>query len=128
MRFKEIIDLFCTHPAPPNRKFASELHQKRLRKAGRHRAPSDEVPTAGIIWDIINCRGYATTECGLHSLQSSDVVISINQTAEELENKRMRLCVLKNRDYYRGLEIELYNDLDMMLLCDLIYAQHNGWL
>jgi hypothetical protein len=61
-------------------------------------------------------------------VQSSDVVIGINQTAEEYGNKRMRLGILKNRDYMKGQEIELHADLDKMLLCDLKFAQHNGWL
>lgn len=61
-------------------------------------------------------------------VQSSDVVLSLNQTPEEAENKRMRVAILKNRDYYSGMEVELYNNLDMMLMCDLQYAQTNGWL
>lgn len=61
-------------------------------------------------------------------VQSSDVVLSLNQTPEEAENKRMRVAILKNRDYYSGMEVELYNNLDMMLMCDLQFAQTNGWL
>jgi len=61
-------------------------------------------------------------------VQSSDVIISINQTPEELENKRMRLAVIKNRDYYKGAAIECFSDLDLMLVCDLLYAQQNSWL
>jgi len=61
-------------------------------------------------------------------VQSSDVVFSLNQTSEELENKRLRVAIIKNRDYYKGREIELFSDLDMMLMCDLYFAQMNGWL
>lgn len=61
-------------------------------------------------------------------VQSSDVVLSLNQTPEEAENRRMRICVLKNRDYYKGMELEIYVDLDTMTMCDLYYAQINGWL
>jgi len=61
-------------------------------------------------------------------VQSSDVVISINQTPEEAQAKRMRLAFIKNRDYLRGTEVEVFVDLDKMALCDLIYAQKFGWL
>jgi hypothetical protein len=61
-------------------------------------------------------------------VQSSDVVLSLNQTVEELDNKRIRLSVIKNRDYIRNTEVEMYIDLDKMLICDLVFAQTNGWL
>jgi len=61
-------------------------------------------------------------------VQSSDVVFSLNQTSEELENKRLRVAIIKNRDYYKGREIELFSDLDMMLMCDLYFAQQNNWI
>ena len=61
-------------------------------------------------------------------VQSSDVVLSLNQNAEEYENKRMRVAILKNRDYYKGSEIELFCDLDLMTMCDLQFAAKNKWI
>lgn len=61
-------------------------------------------------------------------VQSSDIVLSINQTPEELANNRMRLSVIKNRDYLKGVEIELYVNFDWMMMTDLKTAQTNGWL
>jgi hypothetical protein len=61
-------------------------------------------------------------------IQSSDVVIALCQTEDELANHRMRLTFVKNRDYVGGREVETYIDLDKMLLCDLSFAQANGWI
>jgi KaiC/GvpD/RAD55 family RecA-like ATPase len=61
-------------------------------------------------------------------VQSSDVIISINQTEEERERKRMRLSILKNRDYFTGKIIELFVDLDLMMVVDIYFAQSAGLL
>jgi archaellum biogenesis ATPase FlaH len=61
-------------------------------------------------------------------VQSSDVVLSLNQTPDEVLLKRMRVAVLKNRDYYAGMEAEIFCDLNLMTMCDLQFAQTNGWL
>jgi len=61
-------------------------------------------------------------------VQSSDVVIALCQTEEELENKRMRLVLVKNRDYVGGKEVEVYIDLDKMLVTDLTFARQAGWI
>jgi replicative DNA helicase len=61
-------------------------------------------------------------------IQSSDVVIALCQTAEEVANNRMRLTIVKNRDYISGREIETYIDLDRMLLTDIEFAKANGWI
>jgi replicative DNA helicase len=61
-------------------------------------------------------------------VKSSDVVVALCQTDEELANNRMRLVFAKNRDYLPGREIELYCDLDRMLFCDLAFAKANGWI
>jgi len=61
-------------------------------------------------------------------VQSSDVVLSLNQTGDECEKNRMRVAILKNRDYVKGYEVELFSDLDKMLICDLKFAQQNNWL
>jgi archaellum biogenesis ATPase FlaH len=61
-------------------------------------------------------------------VQSSDVVLSLNQSPEAYQNKRMLVGTLKNRDYQKGNTAELYCNLDMMTMCDLMFAQMNGWL
>lgn len=61
-------------------------------------------------------------------IQSSDLVISINQTPDEYKNNRLRLCVVKNRDYLKGTIVELYSNLDFMLICDLQYAMNHNML
>ena len=60
-------------------------------------------------------------------VQSSDVVLSLNQTPEEYENKRIRVGTIKNRDYIKGTMTEFFSDMDMMLMCDIVFAQKNGW-
>ena len=72
--------------------------------------------------------GVANVGESYGKVQSSDIIISINQTEEERERKRMRLSILKNRDYYTGKIIELYVDLDMMMMVDIAYAQSAGFL
>lgn len=59
-------------------------------------------------------------------VQSSDVVLSLNQTQDEIQNKRMRIAVIKNRDYLTGAAPEMYIDLDKMLICDLMTAIDKG--
>ena len=64
----------------------------------------------------------------LGKVQSSDIIISINQNDEEKERKRMRLAVLKNRDYLAGRIIELHVDLDLMMMVDVYHAEVSGLL
>lgn len=61
-------------------------------------------------------------------VQSSDVVLTLNQTAEEADFNRIRVVVLKNRDFLRGRSVELYVDFNRMMICDLMFAQASGWL
>ena len=61
-------------------------------------------------------------------VQSSDVVLSLNQNDNEYDTHRMRVAVLKNRDYYKGSITELYFDPDFMIACDLEFATTNGWI
>jgi len=61
-------------------------------------------------------------------VKSSDVVVALCQTEEEVTNHRMRVVFAKNRDYLPGREIELYCDLDRMLFTDLAFAKANGWI
>lgn len=61
-------------------------------------------------------------------VQSSDVVLSLNQTADEVKTNRMRVAVIKNRDYTKGMEVEIYCDLDKMYMGDLKFAQEQGWI
>ncbi len=61
-------------------------------------------------------------------VQSSDVVISLNQTDEEKDNKRMRLYTAKNRDFVAGMITELYCNLDFMAIMDIDDAQSYGIL
>jgi replicative DNA helicase len=61
-------------------------------------------------------------------IQSSDVVVALCQTEEELANHRMRMTFVKNRDYVPGREVEVYIDWDKMLLCDIAFARANGWI
>jgi hypothetical protein len=49
-------------------------------------------------------------------------------TEEERERKRMRLSILKNRDYFTGKIIELFVDLDLMMVVDIYFAQSAGLL
>jgi len=61
-------------------------------------------------------------------VQSSDVVLSLNQTPDEVAGKRLRVNVLKNRDYISGMEVELFCDLNLMTICDINFAYLNRWL
>jgi len=61
-------------------------------------------------------------------IQSSDVVVALCQTEEELANHRMRVTFVKNRDHIPGREIEVYIDWDKMLVSDLAFAKANGWI
>ena len=61
-------------------------------------------------------------------VQSSDVVLSLNQTEEEKGTHRMRIAVIKNRDYLTGGAPEMYVDLDKMMIIDIATAEERGWL
>jgi len=58
-------------------------------------------------------------------VQSSDVVLSLNQDDDEKVKKRIRVAVLKNRDFVAGAAPEMYIDLDRMLICDLQTAKND---
>ena len=61
-------------------------------------------------------------------IEVADVVLAICQTDEEKKMERVRLSVLKNRDYISGSCIEMYVDFERMLLLDLDLADKMGLL
>jgi archaellum biogenesis ATPase FlaH len=61
-------------------------------------------------------------------VEVADVVAAICQTDQEKIMNRMRLVLVKNREYVGGASIELYQDLDKMFLSDLEMANRLGLL
>lgn len=61
-------------------------------------------------------------------VEIADVICALCQTDEEKSGNRMRLTLVKNRDYVSGSTIEVYFDPERMLLMDIERAHQLGIL